>query len=175
MEAVKEGYYLGAGSPAHPDGDSAKSDTGIVQGHAYSVLKAIEVDGIKLVQIRNPWGRGEWTGDWSDDSDLWTTRMRNVLNWNLIEDDGIFWMEFGDFLSEFDEIYIGRNLTESKGWKNISVIDAWKGKYAGGLPSKQNKGAKMTEAPQFAITINKPGKGFLVMRLKEKKNTAEAV
>lgn len=138
-------------------------------------MKVVEVDGIKLVQLRNPWGRGEWTGDWSDDSDLWTTRMRNVLNWNLIEDDGIFWMEFGDFLSEYDEIYIGRNLTESKGWKNISVIDAWKGKYAGGLPSKENRGAKMTEAPQFAITINKPGKGFLVMRLKEKTNTAESV
>jgi hypothetical protein len=30
---------LGAGSPSHPDGDRAKSDTGIVQGHAYSIHK----------------------------------------------------------------------------------------------------------------------------------------
>lgn len=79
------------------------------------------MDKIKLIQLRNPWAAGEWTGDWSDDSELWTTRMRNVLNWNLIDDDGIFWMEFGDFLEEFDDIYICRNLTESKGWKNISV------------------------------------------------------
>lgn len=73
--------------------------------------------------------------------------MRNVLNWNLNDDDGIFWMEFSDFLEEFDTIYICRNLTESKGWKNISIIDEWKGKYAVGLPSKENRGAKMTDAP----------------------------
>lgn len=66
---------MGAGSPSHPDGDSAKSSTGIVQGHAYSILKLIEVDGTKLIMIRNPWGDGEWTGDWSDDSELWTIRM----------------------------------------------------------------------------------------------------
>lgn len=73
--------------------------------------------------------------------------MRNVLNWNLIDDDGIFWMEFGDFLEEFDDIYICRNLTESKGWKNISVQDEWKGKYARGLPGKKNRDAKLTDAP----------------------------
>ena len=45
MSFYKSGFKLGAGSPSHPDGDSATSDTGIVQGHAYSVLKLMEVDG----------------------------------------------------------------------------------------------------------------------------------
>jgi len=30
MKAHKEGSWMGAGSPAHPDGDSAVSDEGIV-------------------------------------------------------------------------------------------------------------------------------------------------
>ena len=131
-------------------------------------MKAVAVDGLKLIKLRNPWGDGEWTGDWSDESELWTTRMRNVLDFNIIDDDGIFWMDFNDFYDEFDTVYVCRNLTESKGWKNLSLIDKWQGKYAGGLPNSKNRNAKIEEAPQYSVTINKPGKGFFVMRLKEK-------
>ena len=28
---------------------------------------------VRLLQIRNPHGHGEWTGDWSDQSSKWTT------------------------------------------------------------------------------------------------------
>eukprot|EP01065_Artemidia_motanka_P021111 TRINITY_DN251_c1_g1_i1.p1 TRINITY_DN251_c1_g1~~TRINITY_DN251_c1_g1_i1.p1 ORF type:complete len:846 (+),score=284.38 TRINITY_DN251_c1_g1_i1:70-2607(+) len=49
-------------------------DVGLVTGHAYTVLKAIEVQDRqdpknthRLVQIRNPWGgEKEWNMDWSD-------------------------------------------------------------------------------------------------------------
>jgi len=26
--------------------------------------------------MRNPWGDGEWTGDWSDGSNLWTPELK---------------------------------------------------------------------------------------------------
>ena len=51
---------------------------GLRQRHAYSLLALGEVDGlvdnnknkydkkIKFVILRNPWGFGEWTGEWSD-------------------------------------------------------------------------------------------------------------
>lgn len=29
----------------------------------------------RLVKLRNPWGKGEWRGDWSDDSYKWTARL----------------------------------------------------------------------------------------------------
>jgi len=46
------------------------SNSGIVSGHAYSLLSAHEFwhDGnkIQLVKLRNPWGHKEWSGAWSD-------------------------------------------------------------------------------------------------------------
>ena len=35
------------------------SDYGIVAGHAYTVLKAVEYKGKRFVLLRNPWGSGE--------------------------------------------------------------------------------------------------------------------
>ena len=48
--------------PSEKDVDLFK---GLWTNHAYSVLRAEEIeDGIKLVQIRNPHGTGEWTGNY---------------------------------------------------------------------------------------------------------------
>ena len=37
----------------------------------------IEIQGHQLVQLRNPWGEGEWTGDWSDE---WINANRKAAN-----------------------------------------------------------------------------------------------
>ena len=37
-----------------------KALQGIVTGHAYSILQVYEADGLRLLELRNPWGRGEW-------------------------------------------------------------------------------------------------------------------
>lgn len=39
---------------------------GIVELHAYSIQKAVEIDGRRLVRLKNPWGKGEWKGAWSE-------------------------------------------------------------------------------------------------------------
>jgi hypothetical protein len=39
-------------------------------------LAEVEADGekVKLLKMRNPWGFGEWAGDWCDDDTAkWTT------------------------------------------------------------------------------------------------------
>ena len=36
--------------------------------HAYGVLSVAEVDGVRLLKIRNPHGRTKRTGAWSDGS-----------------------------------------------------------------------------------------------------------
>jgi hypothetical protein len=51
-------------------GDQGWSKRNIVYGHAYSILDAKEVEGYKLIKLKNPHGSGgkEWNGDFSDDS-----------------------------------------------------------------------------------------------------------
>lgn len=74
---------------------------GIVQGHAYTIISAVTLDahGRKwnLLKIRNPWGQGEWTGDWSDDSDLWTPELSAELG-QTDGNDGIFFITVEDYL-----------------------------------------------------------------------------
>ena len=38
---------------------------GIVEKHAYAILRAVEMDGERLVLVRNPWGEKGWKGAWS--------------------------------------------------------------------------------------------------------------
>jgi calpain-15 len=57
---------------------------GLVDAHAYSLINAkkIQTDSgkeVRLVQIRNPWGKKEWTGDWSDSSKLWTDHCKKQV------------------------------------------------------------------------------------------------
>jgi len=168
MNYYKEGAMLGAGSNSHEFGDSATSPMGIVQGHAFSILKLAEVDGNKLMQIRNPWGRGEWKGDWSDNSSKWTTRNRNLLDWHEKKDDGIFWIDINDYVNEFDSIYVCRDFTDTTLWKTIEINESWHGSYAEGLPNAGNPKAKMELSPQYGITVTKPCKAVVVLRLKDK-------
>merc|ERR1712151_529221 len=69
----------------------ANGEKGLHKGHAYSILDVRKVnDGFggmtgtdhRLIKIRNPWGGGEWTGDWSDNSDMWKehSRVKSSLN-----------------------------------------------------------------------------------------------
>jgi len=68
---------------------------GLFGGHAYSVLRAVEYNGKRFVVIRNPWGRSEWTGPWSDGSKEWTPEWLPALQklGHAFGDDGEFVME----------------------------------------------------------------------------------
>ena len=57
---------------------------GIVRSHAYTLVNVYEVyvdeELVRLFQIRNPWGFGEWTGDWNDRDPRWTPELKMELN-----------------------------------------------------------------------------------------------
>ncbi|KAJ3130143.1 hypothetical protein HK098_006202 [Nowakowskiella sp. JEL0407] len=80
--------------------DSYQNDKDLVFGHAYSVLKTVEIDGVRLILLRNPWGKTEWKGKWSDGSSEWTPEWMQKLN-HKFGDDGQFWMEYSDFLRQW--------------------------------------------------------------------------
>ncbi len=56
--------------------ENLEKELGLVSDHAYSLLACVEVNGVRLCRLRNPWGNTEWLGDWSDNSPLWTTEMK---------------------------------------------------------------------------------------------------
>ena len=102
-ESEKKGYIMTAGTSV----DIFNLDiegVGLSPGHAYTVLGVMEIDtgkGIeKVVRLRNPYGNGEFNGDWSDYSKKWTPELRKKYN-VIQKDDGDFYMGYDDFLTYY--------------------------------------------------------------------------
>jgi calpain len=89
----------------------ARQDNGLVRGHAYSITAIHTVNtqrgSITLLRIRNPWGNDqEWNGPWSDNAPEWqyvSYEQRQKMQVEF-KHDGEFWMDFGDFVREFEEL-----------------------------------------------------------------------
>ena len=91
-----------------------QSQYGIVSNHSYAVLDAREINigkdkkakikTDKLIKMRNPWGNLEWNGEWSDDSELWTSQIKKNLNYDPKFDDGTFWINLKNFLKHFGRL-----------------------------------------------------------------------
>jgi Calpain family cysteine protease len=102
-----------------PAGEQMLEKEGLVAGHAYSIISAMEVrerirgvpkpDGksFKLLRLRNPWGSYEWKGKWSDKSKLWK-KYKSIAKQvgHTLSDDGSFWMSFSDFKMTFSTINV---------------------------------------------------------------------
>ena len=93
---------------SRPGSDTNKSESGIVQGHAYTFLTATTINfqgrQERIVQLRNPWGKGESKGRWSDNDPNWnyiSASEKQRINFHKDANDGIFYMTWDDFIHEF--------------------------------------------------------------------------
>lgn len=121
----KNGYILGAGTGAAALADKEIQDMGIVFNAAYTIYEIKEVDGHKLLKLRNPPGdHEEWKGDWSDKSTLWTRRLKYKLG-HTDADDNTFFMSFDDFCNVFRELYICKWYNPKK-WITQTYPGLWK-------------------------------------------------
>uniref|UniRef100_A0A3P9QDU4 Calpain 9 n=1 Tax=Poecilia reticulata TaxID=8081 RepID=A0A3P9QDU4_POERE len=112
-KALDRGSMMGCSIDITSSAESeAKTSTGLVKGHAYSITGLEEVNfrgqKVKLIRIRNPWGQVEWNGRWSDNAREWdyvdkAEKTRILQN---STDDGEFWMEFEDFKRNYDKVEI---------------------------------------------------------------------
>ncbi|KAL2196433.1 hypothetical protein P885DRAFT_37678 [Corynascus similis CBS 632.67] len=122
---------------------------GIREGHAYSVMRAVEVDGQRLLLLKNPWGKGEWTGPWSDGSKEWTPEWLTKLN-HRFGDDGVFWISYKDLLRKYQ--YFDRTRLFGPGW---TITSAWTTLNVGWAPEYHDT--------KFSFTLAKSGPVVLVL------------
>jgi len=163
------GFLMGAGTPAGSDSEANASPSGIVQGHAYSLLDVQEVDGHELIRLRNPWGRKEWSGDWSDYSPLWTRRLKAKLGW-VAADDGSFWMCMRDFAIHFEDVYVARFFDALNGWHALQPLRGeWAGESAGGCTNF----ATVEKNPQWTLNITQPTKLVINLAQTDSRGTGQ--
>jgi calpain-15 len=106
QECDNKNYVMGAA--IHGDVmEKARAD-GLIERHAYSLIRVYSDKKYKMVLLRNPWGNShEWNGDWSDTSSKWNYNplLKTELDWSN-KPDGLFWMSWTDFCRIFDDIQI---------------------------------------------------------------------
>ncbi|XP_029656323.2 calpain-A-like, partial [Octopus sinensis] len=90
-------------------GETTEGETkeGLFTIHAYCLIKLMKVQyqgkEVGLVKLRNPWGKKEWNGPWSDSSEEWNgLKEEERKRMNLeVKDDGEFWMDINDVVKHF--------------------------------------------------------------------------
>ena len=128
LSFTEAGFLLSASvsSGGDPNATAAAEAMGLLADHAYSLLKAVSVPTgrggphARLVCLRNPWGKIEWRGDWSEDSRLWTPDLRRQLEYSSVN-DGTFFMAFDDFLDYFKSVEACR---VRPNWAEVRVAGA---------------------------------------------------
>ncbi|NXJ02528.1 CAN14 protein, partial [Psophia crepitans] len=117
---------------------------GLVAGHAYTVTGIRKVTcqhgPENLVRLRNPWGKIEWKGDWSDSSYKWELLSpKEKILLRKKKEDGEFWMSLRDFRIHFVDLMICKltpdlmSHEDGKKWMYSLKSGRWvKGSTAGG-------------------------------------------
>lgn len=101
------GFLLGVSCGKSGLSEEEFSRCGLLSNHAYSILDIKQYNQYRLLKIRNPWGHLSWNGKWSNKSTIWTPQLRQAINGTNranTEDEGIFWMEYDDFIQYFNTI-----------------------------------------------------------------------
>jgi len=138
----------------------------LIQGTLGNVSGFTELDGtVRLLRIRNPHGKGEWRGDFSDKSPIWQRLLANKRGIGganssgvfdltapqspdlkrTMKDDGVFWMDYDSFLM---------------GFHNVDVVLAFEGNNAKSFSSnfaEKTSTHRCTRAFELSVVPRQPG------------------
>lgn len=129
-------------APTHGDPKKVQTNLGMIAYHVYTVVSAHILAGQKVLKLRNPHGKGEWTGDWGDSSSKWTDVLKQQVGLSS-KVDGTFFIPIDSFFHNFTEVAIC-HYRESSIYSSFSLDKA-----------------KMTGIHQFEITVKTPGKYYI--------------
>lgn len=144
LKVYDRGGIISCSIKASPREIEMKMANGLVKGHAYSVTAVKNVrlghgllayfknETIPLIRMRNPWGKTEWKGAWSDSSEEWS-KVGDTERGNLgitVEDDGEFWMSFTDWCKNFTDADVCRLINTAlisihKTWHEVVHFGSW--------------------------------------------------
>ena len=91
VKGYKEGSIMACGTKNNePNVERA----GLIPGHAYSIVypHRWKERNIYLIKLRNPWGKNEWRGNWSDNSRNWTEENIKYFQYKK-SNDGTLWVD----------------------------------------------------------------------------------
>ncbi|KAM7043443.1 calpain-6 isoform 1-T5 [Acridotheres tristis] len=145
MKVHKRGGFISCSiSESSGRPSEAETEMGLIVGHAYSVTAirklrlgerlvfSFKAQKLFMIRLRNPWGKKEWHGAWSDSSEEWK-KVSDSERKNLgltVENDGEFWMTFEDWCKNFTDVDICRTVNTSffslhKTWEKKIMYGAW--------------------------------------------------
>lgn len=101
---------VATGEMSDADADRA----GLVSTHAYAMLDIKEVQGKRLLMLKNPWSHLRWKGNYSElDTVNWTPQLCKLLNFDpksaKMFDNGVFWIDYDSLINFFDVVYMNWN------------------------------------------------------------------
>lgn len=144
--------------------------TGLVSTHAFAVMNMVEVDGVKLLMLKNPWSHMRWKGNYSaQDSAHWTPELQRTLNYDpklaMTVDNGVFWIDYYSLLNFFDVFYLNWDPELFK--YTYCTHQSWN---AGTGPSKD--AYNVGDNPQFSLKVP-AGRGSIYVLLTRHITTIE--
>ncbi|XP_038125596.1 calpain-10 [Cyprinodon tularosa] len=108
-------------STRSPSGGPSELD----QHHALTVMEWLDVrkvsgSEVRLLRLRNPWGRCCWAGAWTWSGDGWSS-LDPVCAAELQARtaEGEFWLDEAEFTSQFDDITVGYPINKDGRLKSI--------------------------------------------------------
>ncbi|XP_019963950.2 calpain-10 isoform X2 [Paralichthys olivaceus] len=173
---VKDDCVLSCSMNSSPGGASE-----LGQYHALTVMEWVDVktvsgSDVRLLRIRNPWGRCCWGGGWIESGAGWSSVDPNCasdLQARVAE--GEFWLDEAEFMSQFDDVTVGYPISEEGHLKSIytgtllthshQLPGRWiKGHSAGGSRNSSSYGTN----PKFWLKVSEGG-DVLVSLLQHRK------